>query len=132
MAYLRRGGLGKGDAKTCSGSSTSPSSLRKRIASSSVLPEPAGACTRMEQLVSRASSRAAPSANFETSDSTIRGFLCRRAGTVVIVFRFDRNVGLGNSAEPGKRAIPAGLRIGFWLDRCVTGEKIDGKIAQRG
>ena len=44
-------------AKICSGSSTSASSFSSRRVSSSVLPEPAGACTRKELSVSSVRAR---------------------------------------------------------------------------
>src|SRR5271170_2989481 len=114
---------------TCSGSSTSASSLRKRVANSSVFPEPAGARTRIEDVVSSASSRALRSASSGSETSTIGHTLCD-VFAFLVVFYVTLAERFRNPAEPRQRAIPAGLWILLRLDGRVAGQELLRQIAQ--
>src|SRR5579884_1904525 len=106
-------------ARTCSGSSTSASSFKKRCVRSSVFPDPAGACTMQEIAVFSASSRWAWSGGTNCSLLIVR------------LLSIRGQVKLGDSAESRQWAILAGLWPFFRVYGCFAAQKLFGQTKQR-
>src|ERR1039458_6964036 len=136
-------------ATTWPGSSTSPSRVRKRSVSKVVLPEPAGACTRMERAGSSACSRWGWSGggDFHSGDEVgahwasprpegarpdlAAGLLigCLRIGEAVgVVFGFEASLVLLNAAEGLQAAALTGFWVLAWIDFGAACEEIFSQL----
>src|ERR1039458_7237557 len=124
-------------ATTWPGSSTSPSRVRKRSVSNVVLPEPAGACTRMERVGSRARSRWGWSGggDFHPGDEDLSPgtpdlaavLLIGRLRMIVavgVVFVFELDLIFLNAAEGLQAAALAGFGGFARVDFGVAGEEV--------
>src|ERR1700722_13186568 len=111
-------------ATTSPGSSTSARRRRKRRVSRSVLPEPAGACTRMERVESRARARS------RWSGGGAAGAILLIVRTVAVwaVLCCVQIAVFANAAQGVESAAVACAWVVAWIGFSAAGDEIRGEL----